>query len=137
MKLIYVASPYAGDIGKNTEYAKKACRNVMDCGYAFFAPHLLYLFILNDGKSAEGKMGMEMDSRRSCTARSCGTSVTSSVKAWRRRFGRREARHYSAPQSVQSVMPKNMLILPSRHTYIMSSYFSLIIYKFNSPFTSS
>lgn len=36
MKLIYMASPYAGDIEKNTEFAKKACRHVMNEGHAFF-----------------------------------------------------------------------------------------------------
>ena len=42
MKIIYVASPYAGDTQKNTEFAKKACRHVMNEGHAFFVPHLLY-----------------------------------------------------------------------------------------------
>jgi len=39
MNLIYVASPYAGDIERNTEFAKKACWFVMNEGHAFFAPH--------------------------------------------------------------------------------------------------
>ena len=38
MKLIYVASPYAGDVEKNVDYAKQACRTVMESGNAFFAP---------------------------------------------------------------------------------------------------
>ncbi len=32
MKLIYVASPYAGDVERNVEYAKQACRTVMEMG---------------------------------------------------------------------------------------------------------
>ncbi len=36
MKLIYVASPYSGDIEKNIEFIKKACRHVMNEGHAFF-----------------------------------------------------------------------------------------------------
>ena len=48
MKLIYVASPYAGDVERNTEFAKKACRHVMNEGHAFFAPHLLYPAILDE-----------------------------------------------------------------------------------------
>ena len=51
MKLIYVASPYAGDIERNTEFAKNACRFVMNEGYAFFAPHLLYPQVLNEHAS--------------------------------------------------------------------------------------
>ena len=47
MKLIYVASPYAGDVERNVEYAKQACRTVMESGHAFFAPHLLYPAVLH------------------------------------------------------------------------------------------
>ena len=60
MKLIYVASPYAGDIERNIEYAKEACRVVMNCGHAFFAPHLLYPSILDDSDPAERQLGLEM-----------------------------------------------------------------------------
>ena len=60
MKLIYVASPYAGDIEKNTEFAKEACRFVMDEGYAFFAPHLLYPQVLDDGCPEERQLGLDM-----------------------------------------------------------------------------
>ena len=38
MKLIYVASPYAGDVEQNVEYAKQACRTVMESGHAFLRP---------------------------------------------------------------------------------------------------
>jgi hypothetical protein len=38
MKLIFVASPYKGDIEKNIEYAKKACRYMLNEGNAFFVP---------------------------------------------------------------------------------------------------
>ncbi|WP_312645463.1 DUF4406 domain-containing protein [Hydrogenoanaerobacterium sp.] len=60
MKLIYVASPYAGDIEKNTEFAKKACRHVMNEGHAFFAPHLLYPQLLNDANPDERQAGLDM-----------------------------------------------------------------------------
>lgn len=60
MKLIYVASPYAGDIEQNVEFAKEACRFVMDEGHAFFAPHLLYPQLLDDGNLEEREQGMEM-----------------------------------------------------------------------------
>lgn len=60
MKLIYVASPYAGDIERNTEFAKKACRHVMSEGHAFFAPHLLYPQLLNDAEPAERQAGLDM-----------------------------------------------------------------------------
>ena len=60
MKLIYVASPYAGDIEKNTEFAKEACRFVMDEGCAFFAPHLLYPQVLDEDDPAERELGLAM-----------------------------------------------------------------------------
>lgn len=60
MKLIYVASPYAGDVKKNIEFAKKACSHVMNEGHAFFAPHLLYPQFLNDENPDERKAGLNM-----------------------------------------------------------------------------
>ena len=60
MKLIYVASPFSGDVEKNIEYAKNACRTVMDSGPAFFAPHLLYPSFLDDTVPEERKLGMDM-----------------------------------------------------------------------------
>ena len=60
MKLIYVASPLSGDVEKNLEFAKEACRAVIDSGYAFFAPHLLYPSILDDGVPEQRELGMEM-----------------------------------------------------------------------------
>ena len=53
MNLIYVASPYAGDIERNTEFAKDACRFVMNEGHAFFAPHLLYPHVLDDSDPSD------------------------------------------------------------------------------------
>lgn len=60
MKLIYVASPYAGDIEQNTEFAKRACRHVINEGHAFFAPHLLYPQLLDDSNPQERQVGLDM-----------------------------------------------------------------------------
>lgn len=60
MNLIYVASPYAGDIEKNTEFAKRACRHVAEQGHAFFAPHLLYPQLLNENDPNERQLGLDM-----------------------------------------------------------------------------
>lgn len=60
MKLIYVASPYAGDVETNMEYAKQACRTVMESGNAFFAPHLLYPSVLDDAVPAERQLDIDM-----------------------------------------------------------------------------
>jgi len=60
MKLIYVASPYAGDVKKNIEFTKQACRYVMEQGHAFFAPHLLYPQLLDDASPRERQAGLDM-----------------------------------------------------------------------------
>jgi len=60
MKLIYVPSPYAGDVETNTELAKRASRHVMEQGHAFFAPHLLYPALLDDMNPRERKAGLDM-----------------------------------------------------------------------------
>lgn len=60
MKIIYVASPYAGDVKKNTEFTKRACRYVLEQGYAFFAPHLLYPTILDEHQPEQRQLGLDM-----------------------------------------------------------------------------
>lgn len=60
MKIIYVASPYTGDVQKNTEFAKRACRHVMEQGHAFFAPHLLYPNLLCESVPAERQLALDM-----------------------------------------------------------------------------
>lgn len=60
MKKIYVASPYAGEIEKNTEFAKDACRFVLEQGHAFFCPHLLYPNVLDEHNPNERQLGLDM-----------------------------------------------------------------------------
>lgn len=60
MKIIYVASPYAGDTEKNIEFTKRACRHVMNEGHAFFATHLLYPNFLRDDIPTERQHGLNM-----------------------------------------------------------------------------
>lgn len=63
MKLIYVASPYAGDIEQNTAFARKACRHVMNEGHAFLRPSVISAarqVIPIAGASGEQDMGLAM-----------------------------------------------------------------------------
>lgn len=48
--LIFVSSPYRGDIEGNVEKAKQYCRYVIEQGHTPFAPHLLYPQIIDDDK---------------------------------------------------------------------------------------
>lgn len=63
MKMIFVASPYAGDVKKNIEFAKEACQYVLNEGHAFFCPHLLYPQVLDDNKTEERKLGIDSGKR--------------------------------------------------------------------------
>ncbi|HEX3029093.1 MAG TPA: DUF4406 domain-containing protein [Clostridia bacterium] len=60
MKIIYIASPYAGDVKNNIEFAIEACQYVITTGNAFFCPHLLYPQVLDDNEPEERKLGLNM-----------------------------------------------------------------------------
>ena len=62
-KLIYIASPYAGDIEANTAFAKKACRYAIRQGYTPIAVHLLYPQMLDDSDPAERETGLRLGHR--------------------------------------------------------------------------
>lgn len=62
-KLIYIASPYAGDIRRNVEFAKAACRYAMAEGHTPVAVHLLYPQFLDDGDPAQRAAGLTMGHR--------------------------------------------------------------------------
>ncbi len=60
MELVYVASPYAGDIEQNVENAKAYCRYVMKQGYVPLASHLLYPQMLDDTNLKERQLGTQL-----------------------------------------------------------------------------
>lgn len=59
-KLIYVASPYAGDIEKNVEFAKSACRAVVRAGHVFYAPHLMLPSLYSDDIPDERQISLDI-----------------------------------------------------------------------------
>ena len=59
-KLIYIASPYAGDVEKNIEFARAACRHCMAQGNVPVAVHLLYPQMLDDSNPEERALGLEL-----------------------------------------------------------------------------
>lgn len=63
MKLIYICSPYAGNIEENIRFARAACRYAAEQGFTPVAPHLLYPQFLNDAVPAERDAGMKMGLR--------------------------------------------------------------------------
>ena len=63
MRLVYICSPYAGDVESNVRFAKAACRYAIKQGCAPVAVHLLYPQILNDAVPSERKAGIRMGLR--------------------------------------------------------------------------
>ena len=56
--LVYVCSPYSGDIEANTEAARRYCRFAVEKGYIPVAPHLLYPQFLDDTDDDERNLGL-------------------------------------------------------------------------------
>lgn len=62
-KLIYIASPYAGDVKQNVAFAKRACRHAISQGHTPIAVHLLYPQMLDDNDPAEREIGLRLEHR--------------------------------------------------------------------------
>lgn len=58
--LVYVASPFAGDITQNTENAVRYCRFAVDHGAIPFAPHLFLPQFISEETERETAMFMNM-----------------------------------------------------------------------------
>ena len=56
--IVYICSPYAGDIEKNVAAARRYCRPAVDTGYIPIAPHLLFPQFLNDADPNERQLGL-------------------------------------------------------------------------------
>ena len=56
--MVFICSPYSGDIEHNVSEARKYCRFAVDKGYIPIAPHLFFPQFMNDSVSAERKLGM-------------------------------------------------------------------------------
>lgn len=56
--IVYICSPYAGDIEANVTAARRYSRFAVDEGYIPIAPHLLFPQFLNDAEPAERELGL-------------------------------------------------------------------------------
>ena len=56
--IVYICSPYAGDIEANVEAARRYSRFAVNAGYIPIAPHLLFPQFLNDADPDERELGM-------------------------------------------------------------------------------
>ena len=55
---VFICSPFAGNIGRNTQKAKGYLKLAVEKGAIPFAPHLLYPWVLNDKDPAQRKLGL-------------------------------------------------------------------------------
>ena len=61
LPLVYVCSPYAGDIENNVKNAKAYSRFAVDKNAIPITPHLLYPQFMDDGNDAEREMAMHFN----------------------------------------------------------------------------
>lgn len=59
-QMVYIASPLAGDMEKNLDFARKACRYAVEQGATPVASHLLYPQFLHDDMPDERALGTQM-----------------------------------------------------------------------------
>jgi len=81
-ELVYIISPYAGDIERNVAFAIRSCRMAIQQGYVPIAVHLLYPQILNDEDPIERAIGIDLGlnilPHCSCVW-VCGTKISSGM----------------------------------------------------------
>ena len=56
--IVYICSPYSGDVEAHTASARHYCRFAVDSGCIPIAPHLLFPQFLNDADPDERELGM-------------------------------------------------------------------------------
>ena len=60
MELIFICSPFAGDVEWNINNARRYCRFAVKQGVIPFAPHLLFPQFLDDTDPVQRQMGINM-----------------------------------------------------------------------------
>ncbi len=82
-KIVYIASPYAGDVEGNVEFAKAACRLAMEEGSTPVAAHLLYPQMLDDMIPEQRELGIRMGLKllEACSELwLCGSRISSGMQ---------------------------------------------------------
>lgn len=83
-KLIYIASPYAGDVEGNVVFARAACRYAVAKGCTPVAVHLMYPQFLDDRVPGERDTGLKMGHRVLAVCDEiwlCGEKVSAGMQA--------------------------------------------------------
>ena len=66
MKLVFVCSPYSGDVEKNAQNAQRFCRYVVDSGHIPIAPHLLFPQFMDEETEREEAMVRSIELLKRC-----------------------------------------------------------------------
>lgn len=61
IKIVYIASPFAGDIERNISFAKSAAKYAIGKGVAPYIPHLTLPAVLNDDDPKERALGIKLN----------------------------------------------------------------------------
>jgi hypothetical protein len=56
--IVYICSPYSGDVEKNVDAARRYCRFAVERGFIPIAPHLLFPQFLDDNDDTERELGL-------------------------------------------------------------------------------
>lgn len=56
--LVYICSPYSGDVAGNVKNARRYCRFALEQGCIPIAPHLLFTQFLDDSNLKERELGL-------------------------------------------------------------------------------
>lgn len=56
--IVYICSPYSGDVEANVDAARRYCRFAVEQGYIPIAPHLLFPQFLNEESPKERQLGL-------------------------------------------------------------------------------
>ena len=59
--VVYICSPFSGNVERNAENARRYCRFAVDSGYIPLAPHLLFPQFMNDKDTDERRLALFMD----------------------------------------------------------------------------
>jgi len=59
--VVYICSPFAGDVVKNQEHARTYCRFAVETGYIPIAPHIYFTQFMNDNDRKERDLALFMD----------------------------------------------------------------------------
>ena len=60
---VYIASPLSGDVKRNLQFARQACRYAISEEMTPFCPHLLYTQMLDDSDPEERQLGIDLGNR--------------------------------------------------------------------------